>query len=542
MGLQQNLLMISLILIIIESNLRAIASSTVIEPEITKTINIAEVGRISDSNRHEKEASLENCLYQPKPLATETETIPIVTLQVNNQPVFIKLRGSTVFKREQIINNDTIKQLIQPIERQHLSDEQFRAIYREIVKAITQLYLTEGYITSEAIFPPEPLIITNEGVAEIPVSEGCLADIKVAGRERLNLSYVCSRIQLAVSNPLNIIKIEEQLRLLNSNPLLKNVKASLKDSGKLGLSSLTVSIQEAKSFTSNFNIDNYSPPSLGSERLGIGLSYGNVTGLGDKFSATYYLSTTGGVNLLDALYQVPLNSTEGTLQLRATLNKTKITQSSLEQFDITGDQQVYEINYRQPLTRTLRKEFSLSLGFRLQDGQTFGLNRAELFGNSRTSTIYFGPDYISRDPRGFLLLRSQFNFGTGLFNPTIKSDSSPDGLFFSWFNQVQSVQQLDEDNLLIIQGDLQLTPDSLLPYYLFIIGGGQSVRGYRQNVRSGDNGFCFSIEDRITVSRDQQGSSRLQIAPFLDIGKVWNSANNPQRLPSQTFLVGVVLD
>ena len=88
---------------------------------------------------------------------------------------------------------------------------------------------------------------------------------------------------------------------------------------------------------------------------------------------------------------------------------------------------------------------------------------------------------------------------------------------------------------------LQLTPDSLLPSQQFVIGGGQSVRGYRQNIRSGDNGFRVAIEDRITVQRNESGISTIQLAPFLDMGAVWNKSNNPNQLPDQTFLVGAGL-
>lgn len=66
------------------------------------------------------------------------------------------------------------------------------------------------------------------------------------------------------------------------------------------------------------------------------------------------------------------------------------------------------------------------------------------------------------------------------------------------------MQQLSNDHLLLIQADLQLTPDSLLPFQQFVIGGGQSVRGYRQNIRSGDNGFRVAIKDRFTVQLTQK--------------------------------------
>ena len=61
-----------------------------------------------------------------------------------------------------------------------------------------------------------------------------------------------------------------------------------------------------------------------------------------------------------------------------------------------------------------------------------------------------------------------------------------------------------------------------------MIGGAQSVRGYRQSALSGDNGFRFSIEDRIALAHNQEGNPFFQVAPFADLGVVFNSENpNP---------------
>jgi hemolysin activation/secretion protein len=275
--------------------------------------------------------------------------------------------------------------------------------------------------------------------------------------------------------------------------------------------------------------------------MGVGLNYQNPTGLGDNLAATYYRSTTGGLNLTEFAYRVPLNLMEGTLQLRATPTWTKITQAPFDQLNITGTNPLYEISFRQPLVRNLQEEFALSLGFRYQTGETLGLGRPDLLGNTRTSVIEFGQDYLKRDLNGLWFFRSQFYWGTGLFNATQNPDPLPSGNFFSWLMQGQRLQRLTENQLLIIQGDLQLTPDSLLSDYLFIIGGGQSLRGYRQNARSGDNGFRFSIEDRITLVRNQEDISIFEISPFIDLGSVWNSAGNPAQLPPQSFLIGTGL-
>ena len=93
--------------------------------------------------------------------------------------------------------------------------------------------------------------------------------------------------------------------------------------------------------------------------------------------------------------------------------------------------------------------------------------------------------------------------------------------------------------MLILQADLQLTQNSLLPSEQFLIGGGQSLRGYRQSARSGDNGFRFSVEDRIALQRNGAGQPILQIAPFLNMGSVWNQANNPNFLLGKSFLMSL---
>ena len=138
-------------------------------------------------------------------------------------------------------------------------------------------------------------------------------------------------------------------------------------------------------------------------------------------------------------------------------------------------------------------------------------------------------------------LRSQFSFGTGLFNATTNDAPTPDGRFVSWLGQVRRVQRLGNDHLLLFQTDLQLTPDTLLPSQQFVIGGGQSVRGYRQNLLSGDNGLRFSVEDRIAIDRNENGDPTIQLIPFFDMGLVWNHPDSPGSFSENTTLVGAGL-
>ncbi|MEM9213231.1 MAG: ShlB/FhaC/HecB family hemolysin secretion/activation protein [Cyanobacteria bacterium P01_F01_bin.150] len=503
----------------------------------------------------------------------------------------INVVGSTVF------DDDDWAEILAPFENQDLTVEKIRQVADEI----TQLYLNRGYVTTRAV-PVASATIGQDGILTIKIFEGEITEIEIIpielptsteernndeanddeisdgassdgeisdgeisdgeGSETANLanainddssrgsfrvreSYIRNRIQLGTTIPFNSTRLENQLRLLRSDPLFASVEASLQPTGEQGKSKLIVRVIEANPFSYGFSTDNYSPPSVGSERVSLTLSHRNLTGNGDELSASYLRSTTSGAENYNVLYRIPVNAMNGAVQLRAAPNNFNITDPEFIDLNIRGEQELYEITYRQPLVRSPREELALSAGFKYQSGQTFIGDLSFPFGIgpdedafSRTSILNFGQDYIRRDSRGAWSVRSQFDFGTGLFDATTNDEPIPDGHFFSWLGQAQRVQQLSQDHLLLIQGELQLTPDSLLPAQRFIIGGGQSTRGYRQNARSGDNGLRFSIEDRITVNRNSTGAPIIQLAPFWDVGAVWNSGNNPNELTGTTLLSG----
>ena len=492
-----------------------------------------------------QENSVEETPPAPPPTVEETpQAIPQEdsseeTPATETRPSFIvqkiEVTGSS------ILTSEDLEPLTAPLEGTEVTVEDLRGV----ADGITQMYLDRDFITSRAILADQDII---DGVVEIRVIEGRLSDIEVEGTEHLNESYITSRIELGAKTPLNTAQLEDQLRLLRANPLFESVEASLRAGEDLGESILIVRVTEASRFGGSVSIDNYSPPSVGSERMVVSGRFRNITGLGDEFSASYNRTTAGGTDVFDFAYRIPLNAMEGTLTLRAAPNRNRAIQEDFKALEIRGERELYELNFRQPLVRSPREEFALSWGFTFQDGQTFTFQGPTPFGLgpddngvSRTSVFQFGQDYIRRDIQGAWAFRSLFRVGTSLFDATQNSGDIPDGQFISWLGQAQRVQRLSDNNLLITQLDLQLTPDALLPAQQFVIGGGLSLRGYRQNVRSGDNGFRFSVEDRITLARDAAGLPVFQLVPFVDAGGVWNVSSNPSSLPDRRFLVGAGL-
>lgn len=424
----------------------------------------------------------------------------------------------------------------------------------KIAQTITKLYIDRGYINSRAI----PSGITPDNVSQIIVDEGKVeiiveATTRVEGKTRVEETtrvkkYVKSRLELA-TNPLNIQNLEDQLRLLKTDPLLENIEATLQPAETENQTLLKVKVTEAPPVSGTVGIDNYSPPSVGSERFSLGLAYRNLAGLGDEITLGYTPRLENfGTYSLDFGYRVPINAMNGTIQTKASINRNEVIEGEFESLDISGESERYEISYRQPLVRNPREELALSVGFDYQDGQTFTFQGSTPFGFgpdedgvSRTSVLSFGHDYIKRDTSGAWGWRSNFRWGIGIFDATDNDAPIPDGQFVSFLTQLQRVQVLNKRNFLIVQADLQATPNTLLPSEQFSLGGGQSVRGYRQNARSGDNGIRFSIEDRLTLVSNSEGDSTLVLAPFLDMGLVWQVAGNPNELPDRQFLIATGL-
>jgi len=472
----------------------------------------------------------------------------------STKPKYAKLAQAKTIKKVLLVGNTILTpEELAPI-LQSLNDKAITPERVEIVaEEITQLYISKGYVTSLVKFDPQdPNSIVN-GVAQIKAIEGQIERIDILGLSHTNPDYVRSRVNLGISKPFNANLVEDQLRLLRTDPIFRNVTSSLKPSSSEGNSLLIVQLEEANQFSGSVNFDNYSPVSVGSERIGAALNYRNFTGFGDLLTASYYRSTTGGSNLYDLSYSIPINPTNGTVAMRYSPNNYRITDPAFSDLNIRGSNSNYDIVYRQPLIRSPREEFALSLGFNHQTGQTFLFeNLAVPFGIgpdangvSTTSVFRFGQDYTLRDTDGAWSMRSQFNLGTGLFGATFVT--TPNAGFFSWLGQLQRAQVLGSDTILITSLDSQLSANPLLPSQQFIIGGGQSLRGFRQNALSGDNGIRLSLETRLTAMRDQNTKrSLLQIAPFIDLGAVWNHGDNPTPSASQNFLaaggLGVIFE
>jgi len=428
----------------------------------------------------------------------------------------VEVLGSTVFSAEELA------EVVAPFVGKEATFEQLL----EIRTAVTNLYTSNGYTTSGAFLPPQDV---SDGSIKIQVVEGELERIEVQGLNRLQNSYVRRRIEVAAQTPVNIRRLETALQLLQLNPLFSRVQAELAAGTTPGSNVLSLNLTEAPPLSSALIVDNRDSPSVGSIRSTAAVSHINLLGLGDRFSAE--VGITQGVRDYNLNYEFPVNARNGTLSFRYNNGSSRIVEQPFAPLDINGDTQTYSLGFRQPLILTPTTEFTLSLSGDLRRSQTYILDDEPFSftigpenGESKVSVLRFSQDWVNRSPNRVLAARSQFSLGLGLLG-AIVNNSGTDGRFFSWLGQFQWVQALGEDATLIASSAAQLTGDSLLPLEQFSVGGVDTVRGYRTNQRVGDSGIFGSVEVRIPLFRNPDGFGLIQVAPFVDVGTVWNNGD-----------------
>lgn len=409
--------------------------------------------------------------------------------------------------------------------------------------AITNFYISQGFITSGAFIPPQTL---QEGTVIIQIIEGEISELNVTGTGRLNSNYVRSRLQRAITKPLNQNRLLQALQLLQLNPVIETISAELSAGIRPGESILNVEFTTSDTFNISLISDNSRPPSVGTFRRGVEVSEANLFGQGDRLDVFY--SNTDGSNIVDISYDFPINARNGTVGFYFNNTDSQVIEKPFEDLDLEANSSTYELRYRQPIIQTPQQELTLGLALARRETDTsilgvgFPLSRgAENDGETRLSIIRFYQEYVNRDAKQVLAARSQFSLGVGALDATINNNDEPDSRYLAWRGQAQWLRLLAPDTVLLIRSDIQLSNKELIPLEQVGLGGFETVRGYRQDLLLRDNAVFASVELRYPLLRTFNGEGVLQLTPFADLGRAWNSNPELDVDPRTLFSIGLGL-
>ncbi len=477
----------------------------------------------------------DGCRVETKSQAEESsdDRFPVANLE---------LAGNTV------LNANEVNSILSEYSQRSLSFSELE----EVRDRITNLYIQNGYITSGVYLPPQT---STDGNLTLAVSEGTYADVEVRTEGRLNPNYVRSRLGVAPGEILNQNQLLKNLQLLQLDDRIRTISAELARGVVPGTSFLTVSVRELPLLTAGLSLDNNRSPSVGTFRQIARAYINNPSGLGDIASISY--TNTEGSGDWGLGYAIPLNPDGGVLSFSYSNGENQVIESPFRSLDLQANSQVYELTFRQPLMReavlptpenrdrNIFRELAIGFTASRRESQTsilgidFPLSPgAEDDGETNISTLRFFQDWTQQGQNHVFAARSEFNFGVDWLNATT-SDDAPDSQFFAWRGRAQWVRRLQEQSraLLVVRGDVQLTPDALVPFEQISLGGRSSARGYRQDRLLADNGMLASVELRLPLLEFPRWQGELDIVPFVDAGWVWNGDSDDRDDLEKNILV-----
>ena len=372
----------------------------------------------------------------------------------------------------------------------------------DVKRRLTSYYQKRGYINSIAIIPDQEVI---EGIIHIKVIEGRLTSVQVLDNKHVSNAYIFERLGPVMEKKgriLNVYELEESLQecipMLTRNPRIKKIDVRLIPGISMGEATLEIHIKEERIMQIKLNANNHHSPAIGSYCAEIVFRHLNPLGFGDAIHLQYGM--TEGLDDMAFNYHFPI-TTRAELILAADRSESVVIIDPIDQFDITNEVTRFSMGVKWPFFQKLSHEFSMTIRLEKLHSKTtiegdnpLELGGADENGESDLSIAHCIHEWIHRSKNQVLGIRSTASFGLDTLNATI-NDNGPDGRFATWLIQTQYLRHLDNwDSEIIARLDVRYSNKQLMPSQKFALGGAESVRGYRENRITSDDGQLFSLQ------------------------------------------------
>ncbi|MCZ6501927.1 MAG: BamA/TamA family outer membrane protein [Gammaproteobacteria bacterium] len=435
------------------------------------------------------------------------------------------------FEGNHFVNTETLSEVTGDFENQQLTYEQLVGLRDKL----SLIYINLGYVTSGVKLPS----IVKHGVVTFNIVEGELGEVHVVGAKRLAEDYIRARIKVPTGEIVNVIEIENRLKIAQLNPLINYFEARLEPTSKPGVSDLNIQVHENKAHGFEIVVGNMLSPAVSSDAVQASFSHGNLSGRGDEFNAFYQVSE--GLDEYGLSYKLPLVKLRSNLGVHYHRSDAEAQERPFTALDIESETFTagfsLDHKYQKDLNTLLRFteiiEYRESNSFLLGRGFSFSAGADE--GVARVVAVRLGQELIHRKAARVIAFRSRLSFGVKKYDD-FSQGAEPDGDFISWLGQGQIAQKFEFlDSLVVLKGDFQWANDPLPGLEQYSLGGRSTVRGYRENQVAGDKGWLASVEWRIPLLRKASGEPALELATYADTGRACNherSTSSAQRLSS----------
>ncbi|WP_019220353.1 ShlB/FhaC/HecB family hemolysin secretion/activation protein [Bartonella senegalensis] len=370
-----------------------------------------------------------------------------------------------------------------------------------LVKQLTKVYLDKGYVTARFYIPDQD--IKNSKILKFVVVEGKLSEIYYNGSPASPYNHVVwSAFPGLKGHILNMRDIEQGLDQIN-RLVSAHAKSELLPGSEDGSTIVNISNQPGKAFKVSVSHDNLGQSSTGYARYKAGLKLENILGINDAWDFGYQRSQTdywggskqeGHSNNISASVSMPYGY--WTFSLNGTVyNYQSIIHGNFTDIETTGDSSELHASTSRVLHRDGLSLTTLNVGLSYKRTNNYLLGNKIEVGSRQYSVANFGISHSRQMLGGTWTFDVSYLQGLPLFHAVKKyepgaGDAEPQFAKFTGTISAMTPFQVGEWHFILsnlLSG--QYSPHNLLGAEQISLGGASNVRGTRESLLFGNNGF-----------------------------------------------------
>jgi len=395
-------------------------------------------------------------------------------------------------KSIQITGNETItSDELNGLVQDEVGKEAGLADLRRIADKIKKHYRDRGFIAAYAYVPPQTI---DGGNVEIAVVEGVLEKVEIINNKWFSEKTLRRFIRLVPGQILYLRELQNSLIFLNKHKDIK-VKSYLKPGDEPKTTKLELDVKERFPIHLSADVNNLGTDNTGRTRVGVGVSFSNLTGNMDDLSSRFQIGT--GAVAVGADYSIPVHSSGTRLGLGYSYSHIHLG-GDFKRLAITGDAHTYSGYVLQPLIRRDWIDLTLNTGMDFKEIENDILGTPVGKDALRIWNIGISPEFTDRWGKTFFPNSVHMGFSSFLGASDKVSNGATrvgtGGQFFAYRASLLRFQRLPLGMTYAFRGQLQLTNDRLAPSEQIRLGGAFSVRGYAEGEYLADYGAFMTNE------------------------------------------------
>ncbi|MFW6001354.1 MAG: ShlB/FhaC/HecB family hemolysin secretion/activation protein [Halanaerobium sp.] len=443
-----------------------------------------------------------------------------IYLQRTNAAEEVKFEVKKIaYNPSSILSEDELKEIIKNYEEKEVSISDLQ----EMVKEINQLYSEEGYITAKAILPQQRV---NNGIIKVELIEGYIDKLILEGNSDTKDSYILNRMAVKSGDFLNVNTLEDDLFYFNAtNDLMLRVELEAGEEYKS--SNVIILAEESPKYRFSVFADNRGRQDTGEYRGGFSFSNQSLFGYRDQLGLSYFFTEGSDGGTLS--YNFPISRKNSRVYLNYSDNTSEVIAGEYRTVNIGGSYNEISLGISSPIKVRAGEKKEAALEYKKKESEnTFSdiqLKSTDIE-NLILNLSRQKASVRSSSSRYHRLVYGTADFNTGFFKNEREADEF---LKYNYFFQWQ--KSFKQNDLFSFKTYLQFTADELLPIAEQIsLGGGNSIRGYKEGYAAGDQGGYFSLQYKIPVNK------RVSYYRFFDLGFVLPYKGNEENIDQEDYL------